>query len=380
MEINQKQKRPWVASLLSLPLPGLGHAYAGKPKKAILIYIVFQLLAVSPFLIGFSFLVFAGIIAIAVVYYLYAIINAFITVKRTPTVASQPYDKWYIYLTMIILQVVLIEVVVKPNLKETPIKFYSITFSSMQPALQVGDGLAVTRTKNIKLNDVVMFKYPENPVVSFVSRCKGMPGTTLEIKNDLVYTNGKLTDKGENLKFRHTVKSIGRLFNKRMLAKYGVTNSYPLSPNMVAAFLTKGEAAELAKNSGLEVKQTLGDSGYLFPKASNTGWTLSNYGPIRVPKKGEKVALSKANVALYGELIKQENQGNCFINDEEVNINNQVVKEYTFKQNYYFVLGDNRHNALDSRHWGFVKEEYIMSKVLYVYWSDATNKIGQAVK
>jgi len=383
-ESRPKRKRPWVASLLSLFMLGLGHAYAGKIKKGVFIYLGLILIALSIRFLAFSFYVFVGLIIVIAGYYLYVIIDAFLSAKRNPNLTWMKYDKWYVYLSIIILQVVLLQFVPKRSLdKITPINFHSIPTTSMSPTLQVGDYITTQRTKDIKHNDVIVFKYPQDISTLFIFRCMGLPGDNLEINNGLVHVNSKMTDNNENIKFQYLVKTNGQPLNQRLIDRYGITDHYQLYNNTYFVFLTEKEATKFAKISIVEDvtrnAENSSNSSMLFPKSDSTGWTVDNYGPIYIPQKGTDIKLTKAKIHLYGSLIKQENR-NSSITDSTVQIDNKLIEDYTFKRNYYFVLGDNRHNARDSRYWGFVREDYVVGKGLYLYWAKNSDRIGQRIK
>lgn len=378
-----KRKKPWVASLLSLFMLGLGHVYAGKIKKGVFIYLGLILITLSIRFLAFNFYIFVGLITIIVGYYLYVIIDAFISVKRNSDVTPKKHDKWYVYLSIIVLQAVLLEIAPKGALdKITPINFHHIPATSMNPTLQAGDLVATQRTKGIKTNDVVVFKYPEDTATLFIFRCIGMPGDNVEIKNARAHVNDKMIDNIEKRKYQYIIMTNGQPLNQRIFDRYGITD-YQVYDNTYFVFLTEKESKEFAKISIVEDVtrrvENSDNSSMLFPKSDSTGWTVDNYGPIYIPKKDEKINLTKSNFYLYASLIQQENR-NCSITDSTVQIDNKVIEDYIFKRNYYFVLGDNRHNALDSRYWGFVREDYIVGKGLYLYWAKNSDRVGQKIE
>ncbi len=108
----------------------------------------------------------------------------------------------------------------------------------------------------------------------------------------------------------------------------------------------------------------------IFPLSKSKSWNGDNYGPIVIPAKGMKIAVNDSTLGFYGETIRLYDQNkDAKIEEGRLIINGKVVTEYTFNQNYYFMMGDNRHNSLDSRYWGFVPEDHIVGKALFIWFS-----------
>lgn len=379
-----KRKSAWFASLLSVFMLGLGHVYAGKIRKGIILYLGFILIALSIRFLAFNFGVFAGIIIILIAYYLFVIIDSFLSVKKKPKTLKNKYDKWYMYISIIVLQLVLLEFI--PNdilFKSMPINLNSIPSTSMSPTLQMGDKITTYRTKKIDINDVVVFKYPRDTTELFIYRCKGLPGDDVDIRNGVVYINDKTLGNNEHLKFQYSIKTNGQPLNQRVFNKYGGTDILQIEKNTYRVSLTDKESKEFSKIRIVkDVKKSNESIRYnskLFPKTNTKGWTIDNYGVIHIPKKDEIIKLTHSNIELFASIIQQENI-NCFIDNSIVRVDNKIIDNYKFKHSYYFVLGDNRHISFDSRHWGFVSEKQIVGKGLYIYWAKNSNRIGKRIE
>jgi len=116
----------------------------------------------------------------------------------------------------------------------------------------------------------------------------------------------------------------------------------------------------------------------IYPDWENDHWNTDFYGPLYIPKKGDKIPLTHSNVGKYLKCIKFENES-VEVDSSGLIINGQRTAHYQFKDNYFFMMGDNRHNSLDSRYWGLLPETLVIGRAMYLYWGRTTDRIGKEV-
>lgn len=275
---------------------------------------------------------------------------------------------------------------------------------------------------------------------NYVKRCLATPNDKLELKDGIVYINDKILVLPERAKpqYEHTVYAAKNGVSNELLSNTGSTefnrtynirfnsdeqinaiqpyvlnaiknpdNSFKvltgfkgISPTLIAktgiyaqevyepfaqANLTLKSAEALRKNSSIDsvvrfIEKTPKDTS-IFPH--NGKWTVDNFGPITIPQQGKTVLLNVENLPLYKRIISTYEKNNLKVQGNEILINDKVATNYTFKQNYYWMMGDNRHRSEDSRYWGFVPEDHIVGKPIFIWlsvdpnetWKNITKKI-----
>ena len=263
--------------------------------------------------------------------------------------------------------------------------------------------------QTIDRTDIVVFNWPVDTVYKFfdtskrhvlkpvdkksnyVKRCVGIPGDSLSIKDGIVYIGGKILVMPERAKpqYSYAVALDGKtpIDFEYLIKDLNITDEAgfksELRDTLFLKALTAAGAERLKNVPGiLSVTRQIstGIEAGIFPHINK--WNRDNFGPIYIPQKGKTVALTTETLPFYKRIITEyEKNNNGDKNDlkvigNEIRLNGSIVKNYTFKQNYYWMMGDNRHNSEDSRYWGFVPEDHIVGKPIFIWMSWDTNGKG----
>jgi signal peptidase I len=240
--------------------------------------------------------------------------------------------------------------------------------------------------QKIKNNDVVVFNYPAEegrPVdkkENYIKRCLAIGGDTIQVINQQVFVNGVAAENPPKMQFNYYVKTDGSGFSLKTLRKLDITDGKPLSGNgdfeipltsetksMMEKLTNVKDVDSLTQMSGVFVE-------YIYPFRKEMPWNVDNFGPLWVPKEGVTISLDANAYWKYDRVIRTyENNPTFEMKDGKFYIEGKEVSTYTFKQDYYFMMGDNRHNSADSRFWGFVPQDHIVGKALFIWMSFDAN-------
>lgn len=232
---------------------------------------------------------------------------------------------------------------------------------------------------DVERNDVVVFNYPpefEHPTdlkTHYIKRCVAVGGDTLQIKDTQVYINGKIAENPENMQFLYFV-ATKKTINDRIFEQNGVWDRTPVNggyyiqarPEDAKKFesLPFVERVVAAKRGKEDVEPRI------FPDATRYPWNADFYGPLVIPAEGMTIQLTEDNVITYGSTIRDyEGLEDVKVQENKLVIDGKVATEYTFQQNYYFMMGDNRHNSEDSRFWGFVPGDHVVGEASFIWMS-----------
>ncbi|MHC1707651.1 MAG: S26 family signal peptidase [Bacteroidales bacterium] len=221
---------------------------------------------------------------------------------------------------------------------------------------------------------------PPDKRENYIKRCVGIPGDNLQIIDRQLYINGKPAENPENMQFIYTIYTDGSALNPKSLEKLDISEGGQVDVGIYQFPLSEEKAKTMAtwanvKKVEVQSRPAGQMNPVIFPHDTlNYKWNEDNFGPVIIPQAGATVNLTLQNIALYQRIIDVYEYNDFRIRDGKIYINGAEATAYTFKQDYYWMMGDNRHNSADSRFWGFVPADHVVGSAVFVWLSVDKNK------
>lgn len=255
--------------------------------------------------------------------------------------------------------------------------------------------------QKIKRNDIVVFNWPADSLktmwgddsgeftykpidkkTNYVKRCVAIAGDTLQIIDGVIYINGEISKMPDRAKpqYYFTVDTGGKQLSARNLQRYNVREGH-MQDGKYVLNLTDTEARKLKNNPSVKsiVKRNTPSGNFdkgIFPHDEQYKWSVDNYGPLYIPAKGKTIEINSKTIPIYEHLIREYDRNDITVDGDKMYINGQLAESYTFKQDYFWMMGDNRHNSLDARSYGFTPFDHVIGKAVFIWFSWETNGDG----